>query len=124
MAKAPDKSSVTDALGAAMKRREAKLAIAAETEAKAKASKAAVANAKPVPQDHKAPTIGAKDIMAGFESAMKIVHERRLQALARKYPELAALMEAHKAQAHDEDPYKQPDPAPDLEPKPGELSAV
>jgi hypothetical protein len=102
MAKATEKQTVNDALGAAMKRREAKLAAAAaakakaEAEAKAKKARESAPKAKPAPQDHRPPTIGAKAVMATFESAMEIVRERRLKNLARKYPEIANLLEAAK----------------------------
>jgi hypothetical protein len=119
MAKAPDKTiSVNDALGAAMKRREEKLALAAENEAKLKA-KAAAPKAKPAPQDHVAPSIGAKQVMANFENSMDIILARQAAELARKHPRLVAkLMEARKAQAGKPESHKQPDPAPDLEPVP------
>jgi hypothetical protein len=113
MAKAPEKNSMHDALGAAMKRREAKIALAAEADAKVKAKAKAASKAKPAPQDHRPPTIGAKQVMAGFESAMEIVRARRLQALARRYPEIAKLLEA---------PSKIPSPIPPVE-NPDELPA-
>lgn len=110
MAKAPEKNTANDALGAAMKRREVKLAaLVAEAEVNAKKLKAAP-KTKPAPQDHRPPAIGAKEVMAGFEHSMEIVRARRLQELARKHPEVAKLMEAARPDAH-----KQPEPAPDFE---------
>jgi hypothetical protein len=58
--------------------------------------------------------------MAGFESALKIVQARRLAELARKHPEVAKLIADKNAKAVAEfvAEHKQPDPAPDFEPKP------
>jgi len=79
-----------------MKRREAKVTAAAEAAAKAKAEKQKAAPKAAAAQDHVAPRIGAHEVMASYDSQMAVVRERRLQALARKYPEVAKLIEAAK----------------------------
>jgi hypothetical protein len=46
--------------------------------------------------DHKPPVITAKDIMAGFKRHMVNLGQRRLEVLARKYPDVAALLKNRK----------------------------
>ena len=73
---------------AAIKAKEKEMAEAmAERLAKAKAA---------APNDHVAPRIGAKDVLAMHESTSKITSARKLEALAKKHPEVAALLAASK----------------------------
>ena len=50
------------------------------------------------PPEHKAPFIGAKEIMPGFVSAMDALRALRLRKLAGRYPEVAKLLKAQKAE--------------------------
>src|SRR5438132_12551786 len=48
------------------------------------------------PREHKAPFIGAKEIMPGFVSAMDALRALRLKKLAGRYPEVAKLLKSQK----------------------------
>ena len=52
----------------------------------------------PTPPEHKAPFIGAKEIMPGFVSAMDALRALRLRKLAGRYPEVAKLLKAEKTE--------------------------
>src|SRR5881394_1555230 len=70
-------------------------AIKAKEMAEAMAERLAKAKAA-APNDHVAPRIGAKDVLAMHESTSKITSARKLEALAKKHPEVAALLAASK----------------------------
>jgi len=42
--------------------------------------------------DHVPPQMTGKDVMANFHHLNRIIRQRRLEALARKHPEVAALL--------------------------------
>ncbi len=53
----------------------------------------AVAKAIVAPQDHCPPKVGAREIMASFERSMEVTRARRLESLAKKFPEVASLIQ-------------------------------
>lgn len=50
--------------------------------------------AKEAPADHKPPQFTGADLVAGFKNTMEVARRRRLESLARKHPEIAAMLKS------------------------------